>query len=82
MGENDVFKGHVWLDFGPDYPYPLSIFLKNIYLFIFDSAGSSICMDFSVVAANWGYSSLLCPGFSLQWLHLLWNMGSRACGLQ
>ena len=41
----------------------------------------------SLVAASRGYSSLWCAGFSLQWLLLLRNMGSRqvgfsSCGLQ
>ena len=31
-----------------------------------------------LVGASRGYSSLKCMGFSLQWLFLLWNMGSRA----
>ena len=32
---------------------------------------------FSLVAASGRYSSLWCAGFSLQWLLLLWSMGSR-----
>ena len=28
-----------------------------------------------------GYSSLQCSGFSLQWLHLLWSIGSKGRGL-
>ena len=40
-----------------------------------------------LVAANRGYSSLRCTGFSLQWLLSLWSMGSRrvdfgSCGSQ
>ena len=34
----------------------------------------------SLVVASGGYSSLWCAGFSLQWLLLLWNMGSRRVG--
>ena len=34
----------------------------------------------SLVAASGGYSSLWCAGFSLQWLLLLWSMGSRHTG--
>ena len=34
----------------------------------------------SLVAASRGYSSLQCAGFSLQWLLLLWNTGSRHAG--
>ena len=36
---------------------------------------------FPLVGASRGYSSLKCMGFSLQWLFLLWNMGSGACRL-
>ena len=35
----------------------------------------------SKVVASGGYSSLRCAGFSLQWLLLLRNMGSRRAGL-
>ena len=34
----------------------------------------------SLVAASGGYCSLQCVGFSLQWLLLLWSMGSRCTG--
>ena len=34
----------------------------------------------SLVVASGGYSSLWCVGFSLQWLLLLRNMGSRRAG--
>ena len=34
----------------------------------------------SLVAVSRGYSSLQCAGFSLQWLLLLWSMGSRHAG--
>ena len=37
-------------------------------------------MGFSLVAASRGYSSLLCEGFSLQWLLFLWSTGSRHMG--
>ena len=33
-----------------------------------------------LVVASEGYSSLQCMGFSLQWLLLLWSMGSRHAG--
>ena len=36
----------------------------------------------SLVVASGGYSSLRCMGCSLQWLLLLWSMGSRTQGLQ
>ena len=35
-------------------------------------------MGFFLVVATWGHSSLLCVGFSLQWLLLLPSMGSKA----
>ena len=34
----------------------------------------------SLVVASWGYSSLQCAGFSLQWFLLLWSTGSRRTG--
>ena len=34
----------------------------------------------SLVAASGGYSLLLCVGFSLRWLLLLWSMSSRCVG--
>ena len=34
----------------------------------------------SLVAASGGYSSLQCVCFSLRWLLLLWNVGSRRVG--
>ena len=36
----------------------------------------------SLVAASWGYSSLWCVGFSLQWLLLLQSTAPRVPGLQ
>ena len=36
--------------------------------------------ELSVVAANGGYSSLRCAGFSLRWLLLLQSTGSRRAG--
>ena len=35
----------------------------------------------SLVAASRGYSLLQCVGFSLQWLLLLWSMGSKHTGV-
>ena len=35
----------------------------------------------SLAAVSRGYSSLWCTGFSLQWLLLLWSMGSRCAGI-
>ena len=34
----------------------------------------------SLVAVSGGYSLLLCAGFSLRWLLLLWSTGSRCVG--
>ena len=34
----------------------------------------------SLVVVSGGYSSLQCAGFSLRWLRLLWNTGSRCEG--
>ena len=61
-----------------------SIFLKNKFIYLF------VCFwlhwvfvaarGLSLVAASGGYSLLQCMGFSLQWLLLLWSMGSRCTG--
>ena len=66
------------------YPLPFSwtfqyIFFFFLILFIY----FWLCWVFiavrglSVVAESGGCSSLPCAGFSLQWLLLLWSMGSR-----
>ena len=56
-------------------------FYKFMNLFIFGCIGSSLPhAGFSLVAASGGYSSLWCAGFSLQWLLLLWSIGSRCMG--
>ena len=57
-------------------------FLKFIYLIYLFLAvlGLCCCVGFSVVAASGGYSSLRCAGFSLRWLLLLLNTGSRRAG--
>ena len=44
--------------------------------------GLHCCTSFSLVVVSGGYSLLQCTGFSLQWLLLLWIVGSRVCGLQ
>ena len=55
-------------------------FILFILLF-FGCVGSSLLhAGFSLVAASGGYSSLQCTGFSLQWLLLLQNTGSRSTG--
>ena len=59
------------------------IFYKFIYLFTYLSLHwvfVAACR-LSLVLASRGYSSLWCMGFSLQWLLLLWSMGSRLTGL-
>ena len=66
------------------YEYPLvGTLFKMIYLFIY------FWLHWVFIAArglslvvSWGYSSLRCTGFSLQWLLLLRSTGSRAGGLQ
>ena len=60
-----------------------SIFKKNLFiLFIYfwlHWVFVAVCRP-SLVAASRGYSSLLCTGFSLQWLLLLRSTGSRHAG--
>ena len=54
-------------------------FNKFIYLFL-AALGLRCCMRLSLVAASGGYPLLQRAGFSLQWLLLLWSMGSRCTG--
>ena len=54
-------------------------FKKNAVLLIFGFAGSSLLlMGFLPVVVSGGYSSLQCTGLSLQWLLLLWSIGTWA----
>ena len=58
-------------------------FKKNAVLLIFGFAGSSLLlMGFLPVVVSGGYSSLQCTGLSLQWLLLLWSIGTWAHWLQ
>ena len=54
------------------------VIILIIYLF-FGCTGSLLC-GLSLVAATRGYSSLGWVGSSLQWLLLLWSIGSRHAG--
>ena len=58
------------------------LFFKFIYLFIYLWLHWVFIAvhGLSLVVASGGYSSLQCAGFSLQWLLLLWSMGSRRAG--
>ena len=59
------------------------LFKKNkfIYLFNFWLRWVFVAVrGLSLVVASGGYSSLQCTSFSLQWLLLLWSMGSRHAG--
>ena len=50
-----------------------------VYLFL-DALGLCCCAWAFLVVANGGYSLLWCADLSLQWLLLLWSMGSRHVG--
>ena len=54
-------------------------FLKTIYLLTVLSL--CCCVGFSLAVASRGSSLLQWIGFSLQWLLLLWSVGSGVCGL-
>ena len=60
----------------------LFFFFFKFYLFIyFWLRGVFVAArELSLVVASGGYSLLQCTGFSLQWLLLLWSMGSRCVG--
>ena len=78
-----MFFSYVFL-FAPRKNFELFIFLEFIYLFIFGCVWVFVAArGLSLVMVSGGYFSLQCTGFSLQWLLLLWSMGSvvAACGL-
>ena len=67
--------------FASSRPIGELLFFFLINLFIFGCTASSLLhTGFSLVAMSGGYSSLWCVGLSLQWLLLLWSMGSRCTG--
>ena len=55
--------------------FPVNLFIYFWLRWVFVAA-----RRLSLVAASRGYSSLWRVGFSLQWLLLLWSMGSRHAG--
>ena len=66
----------------PLFLFLLTLFLKVIYLFIFDCAGSSWLHELLSSCGKWGYS-----GSSLRWLLFLWStalgcLGSSSCKKQ
>ena len=58
----------------------LFIFFTLFKDFFFPLLGLPCCPGLSLVVLSGDYSSLLCKGFSLRWLLLLWNTGSRCTG--
>ena len=77
---NNISVGWFFLNIFLDLFIYLSIYL-SIYLFIFWLPWVFVAAHgLSVVAANRGYSSFQCTGFSLWWLLLLWSTGSRRAG--
>ena len=48
------------------------LYFKQLFIYLFFAA-----LGLSLVVACWGYSSLQCCDFSLQWLFLLLSTGSR-----
>ena len=52
-------------------------FFFVLFCFFGDTGSSLLCTRLSLIVANGGYSSLQCLGFSMPWLVLLWNTGSR-----
>ena len=56
------------------------LFLINLFIYFWLSWIFVAAHGLSLVVASRGYSSLLCVGFSLQWLLLLWSTGSRHAG--
>ena len=61
--------------------YSFFLFLKNKFIYLFLAALGLCCCTWAfLVVASGGYSLLRWSGFSLQWLLLLWSMGSRRMG--
>ena len=61
----------------------ISLFFKNLYFIYFYFWLRWVFVaarGLSLVAASGDYSMWRCAGFSLWWLLLLWNMGSRCTG--
>ena len=64
-----------WTDF--------CLIILFIYLSIFGHSGSLLLCMLFFSCGEWGlFLQLRCVGVSLQWLLLLWSMGSRAYGFQ
>ena len=61
----------MFYDFKNKFIYFIYFWLRWVFL--------AMC-GLSLVAANGGYSSLQCVGFSLRWLLLLWSTGFSSCG--
>ena len=56
---------------------------KIIYLFIFGCTVSSLLSGLFSSCHEWQlFFQLWCMGFSVKWFLLLWNVGSKAYGLQ
>ena len=68
--------------------YFLILFKKiNLFIYFWLRWVFVATCGLSLVAVSGGYSLLLCVGFSLWWLLLLWSTGSRhagfsSCGMQ
>ena len=55
--------------------------IKFLFIYLFLAAlGLRCCMQAFSSFSEWGYSSLWCVGFLLQWLLLLRSTGSRRVG--
>ena len=79
---SDIYLHFLYCDF---LKCGQSFFVKNylfIYLFIYFWLHwvFGAARGLSLVVVSGGYSSLRCAGFSLRWLLLLWNTGSRRMG--
>ena len=63
--------------------FKICIYIYKIFMYVFiGCAGSSLlCRLISSWQRVMATLLLHCTGFLLQWLLLLWGMGSRACGL-
>ena len=59
--------------------FPRIFLFYFIYLFL-AALGVRCCAQAFSSCSDWGYSSLRCAGFSLRWLLLLRNTGSRQAG--
>ena len=62
------------------FRFSFYFFKINLFIYFWLCWVFAAMHGLSLVVVSWGYSSLQCAGFSLQWLLFLWNMGCWRVG--